>query len=189
VQYEVEINGRTRHVSVTRTGDGFDVVVDGRTFPVDAARLDGQTLSVLVGTASTASAPVAASGTSRAGDAIGSRRSFEVTVAPDVSGGFAVGVGTNRIAAALNGRRRWGRRGEEAHAGVGPQRIVAPMPGKIVRVLVKTGESVRARQAVVVVEAMKMENELRATGDGTVAAIHAQEGASVEAGALLVVIQ
>ena len=67
-------------------------------------------------------------------------------------------------------------------------RIVAPMPGKVVRVLVKAGDTVRARQPVVVVEAMKMENELRADREGTVAEIHAHEGASVEAGALLVVL-
>ncbi len=59
------------------------------------------------------------------------------------------------------------------------------MPGKVVRVLVKPGDAVRARQPVVVVEAMKMENELRAGRDGTVAEIHAREGTSVDAGALL----
>jgi len=63
------------------------------------------------------------------------------------------------------------------------------MPGKIIRVGVTSGEQVRARQTVVVIEAMKMENELKAGRDGTVGELHAQEGASVEAGALLVVIQ
>jgi biotin carboxyl carrier protein len=63
------------------------------------------------------------------------------------------------------------------------------MPGKVVRVLVKAGDAVRARQPVVVVEAMKMENELRADRDGTVTEIHAREGTSVDAGALLIVIQ
>ena len=63
------------------------------------------------------------------------------------------------------------------------------MPGKIVRVLVKTGDAVTARQPVVVVEAMKMENELRASRDGTVAEIQVSEGMSVDAGALLLVIQ
>jgi biotin carboxyl carrier protein len=62
------------------------------------------------------------------------------------------------------------------------------MPGKIVRVGVKTGDTVRARQTVVV-EAMKMENELKAGRDGVVSELRAVEGASVEAGALLVVIQ
>jgi biotin carboxyl carrier protein len=63
------------------------------------------------------------------------------------------------------------------------------MPGKVVRVLVKGGDPVAARQPVVVVEAMKMENELRASREGTVAEIHVREGMSVDAGALLVVIQ
>ena len=63
------------------------------------------------------------------------------------------------------------------------------MPGKIVRVLVQAGEPVRSRQPLVVVEAMKMENELRADRDGTITEIHAREGQSVDAGALLVVIQ
>ena len=62
------------------------------------------------------------------------------------------------------------------------------MPGKIVRVLARAGEAVRAREGLVVVEAMKMENELRADRDGTVAEVHAREGQLVEAGALLVVI-
>ena len=55
--------------------------------------------------------------------------------------------------------------------------------------LVKPGEPVRARQPLVVVEAMKMENEIRAAGDGTVARIHVEEGASVDAGAPLIVIE
>jgi biotin carboxyl carrier protein len=65
---------------------------------------------------------------------------------------------------------------------------VAPMPGKIVRVLVEPGDRVRARQALVVIEAMKMENELRAARDGTVAEVQAREEMSVDAGTLLVVI-
>ena len=78
---------------------------------------------------------------------------------------------------------------DAGHAGAGPQRIVAPMPGKIVRVGVRAGEAVRARQTLVVIEAMKMENELKAGRDGIVGELHAREGASVDAGALLVVIQ
>ena len=62
------------------------------------------------------------------------------------------------------------------------------MPGKIVRVLVRTGEAVQARQPLIVIEAMKMENELRADGIGTVAEILVKEGQSVEAGALLAVV-
>jgi biotin carboxyl carrier protein len=62
------------------------------------------------------------------------------------------------------------------------------MPGKIVRVLVRAGEAVRARQPLVVVEAMKMENELRAVRDGIVADVPVAAGQSVDAGTLLAVI-
>ena len=68
----------------------------------------------------------------------------------------------------------------------GPAPIVAPMPGLIVRVNVKIGDRVEAGQGVVVMEAMKMENELRATAAGTVKSVEVAAGAAVEKGALLV---
>ena len=117
--------------------------------------------------------------------------SHEVVVAPEATSSTSsqsmVHVGVTPIVVNLNGRRR-GRGTERPGAGSGPQRIVAPMAGKIVRVPVAAGDRVRAGQGLVVVEAMKMENELRAVRDGTVADIHAREGMSVDAGALLVVI-
>jgi biotin carboxyl carrier protein len=63
------------------------------------------------------------------------------------------------------------------------------MPGKIVKVLVKPGDSVDARQGLVIVEAMKMENELRSQKAGTVSEVRVKEGASVEAGTILVVVE
>jgi biotin carboxyl carrier protein len=62
------------------------------------------------------------------------------------------------------------------------------MPGKVVRVLVKQGEQVQEGQGLVVVEAMKMENELKSPKVGVVAELHAQEGQAVEAGAKLAVV-
>jgi biotin carboxyl carrier protein len=59
------------------------------------------------------------------------------------------------------------------------------MPGKIVRILVAAGQPVKQRQPLIVVEAMKMENELRAGADGIVTELHIQEGQSVDAGTLL----
>ena len=78
-----------------------------------------------------------------------------------------------------------------AHEGEtsGVHQILAPMPGRIVRVLVAPGDEVAARQGLVVVEAMKMENELRAPRAARVREVHASEGASVEAGRLLVVLE
>jgi biotin carboxyl carrier protein len=78
--------------------------------------------------------------------------------------------------------------GPAAHTA-GPQRIMAPMPGKVVRVLVKPGDDVKARQGLVVVEAMKMENELRAARDGRVRDVTVAEGQSVDAGAVLLVVE
>ena len=63
---------------------------------------------------------------------------------------------------------------------------MAPMPGRVVRVLVKPGDTVAARQGLVVVEAMKMENELRSPRAGRVKEVAVAEGESVEAGRLLV---
>ena len=177
MQYEVEIGGRRRQVVVTPTGGTFAVALDGQTRRVDAARIDAQTLSLLVDTVSPAYATVTSAG-------------YEVSVVPDpAASGLAVHVGGVPVGVALNGRRQWARTDEGRASGSGPQRLKAPMPGKVIRVLVQVGESVGPRQPVVVVEAMKMENELRASREGTVAEIHAREGMSVDAGALLIVIQ
>ena len=169
MRYEIDIGGRVREVVVNRIGGGeLAVSVDQRTWKVDAKRIDAFTLSLIV-------------------DRMCSQ---EVTLVPDAAtGGLAVHVGPTPVVVTVNGRRRWGRKDEIGGGGTGPRRVTATMPGKIVRVLVHAGDPVRARQPLVVVEAMKMENEVRAGRDGTVAEIHVQEGASVEAGALLVVIQ
>jgi len=166
--YELEVGGRTRQVTVRRTGDHFAVTVDGRTWQVDAARIDARTLSLLV-------------------DNVW-RKGYDVIAIPDpATTQLTLYVGTTPVTVARNGRRRGSPK--SGPSSIGPQRVLAPMPGKVVRVLVKTGDAVHARQSLVVVEAMKMENELKAGRDGIIADIHAREGASVDAGALLVIIQ
>jgi biotin carboxyl carrier protein len=170
MRYEIEVGGRTRQVAVARVGDGLSVTVEGRTWQVDAARIDPHALSLILDN--------------------GSRKNYEVAITSDpATSQLIVRVGTTPIAVGMNGSRRWARKDEGSGSAAGPLRLVAPMPGKVVRVLVAAGQSIRARQPLVVVEAMKMENELRAGRDGTVVDIHVREGASVDAGALLVVIQ
>ena len=170
MHYEMDVGGRVKQVTIGRSGDGFAVTVDERPYHVDAARIDAHTLSLVVDTVS--------------------RQSYEVIVAPDpLTGQLTVIVAGVPVTVGLNSRRRWGRKEGVGASGSGPQRLAASMPGKIVRILVKTGDAVCARQPLVVVEAMKMENEMRAGRDGTVAEVHAREGYSVEAGALLLVIQ
>jgi len=178
VHYELEVGGRMRRIALTRTGGDFAVEidgVDGRARQVQATRIDAQRWSLIVSVPGKNDTP--------------QRVSYDVTIVSDSSGALTVHVGSTPVSVAVNGRRRWGRKEDGSGAGTGPQRLAAPMPGKVVRVLVATGEAVRARQPLVVVEAMKMENELRAGRDGTVTEIHAREGVSVDAGALLIVIQ
>jgi len=74
-------------------------------------------------------------------------------------------------------------------ATAGPAPLVAPMPGLIVRVAAKPGDEVRAGQGLVVMEAMKMENELRAVAGGRVKTVLAQPGMVVEKGALLIELE
>jgi pyruvate carboxylase subunit B len=74
-------------------------------------------------------------------------------------------------------------------AAAGPSPLVAPMPGLVVRVQVAVGDQVAPGQGLVVMEAMKMENELRASSAGTVRAVHATPGAAVDKGAVLVELE
>jgi biotin carboxyl carrier protein len=83
---------------------------------------------------------------------------------------------------------RRGRRAATASDGAG-QRLIAPMPGKVVAVLAAVGQPVEAGAGLVVLEAMKMENEFKATSGGVVAEVHVAPGQAVNAGDLLVVVR
>jgi biotin carboxyl carrier protein len=186
VRYEIETEGRTRQLTVRRVGGAFAIELDGRVRLVDAVSVNGQSWSLIVG-------PVAASEDSPWTPAGGERppvpggSSYEVTLTAGPEGRLSALVGSTPVSVGVNGRRDRTVTGAQGGNGPNsPQRITAPMPGKIVRILVAAGEVVHARQPLIVVEAMKMENELRAAHDGTVARVHVAEGASVDAGALLI---
>ncbi|MGE0393129.1 MAG: biotin/lipoyl-containing protein [Vicinamibacterales bacterium] len=177
--YDVEINGRNRRVEVTRHAQAFEVSVDGRRQAATVAQVNG-TWSLIL---SDVPAPGASGHVTQ--------RSYEVAISEAVGGGLTVQVDGRTVQATVSGAQgSWARRGGEGGAaGKGPQKITAPMPGKIVKVLVKAGDAVAARQGVVVVEAMKMENELKVARAGTVKEVKAVEGASVEAGSVLVIVE
>jgi biotin carboxyl carrier protein len=168
VRLELEVGGRLRTVSIETRGAQLAITLDGRPVDVDVARLGLGRYSLRVP---------------------GTGRQHDVTVpaaGPDGQIDVVIGGATVPVT-----RRTGHARSRQVAAGAasdGPQRLLAPMPGKVVRVLVKPGDAVGARQGVVVVEAMKMENELRATRSGVVREVLVLEGASVEAGAPLVVI-
>jgi biotin carboxyl carrier protein len=173
MKLQFDIGDRERTVEVQRLDRGHRVLVDGREHLVDAVRVQANTWSLIVRDPATQSV-----------------RSVEaVVVAQNGNGRVDVFIEGHQIAVGQRtglGRRSRGVAG--AH-GAGPQRLTAPMPGKVVRVLVRPGDDVQPRQGLVVVEAMKMENELRAARAGRVKEIFVTEGQSVEAGTALVVVE
>jgi biotin carboxyl carrier protein len=192
---EIELDGERRQVALRREGDQWIAEIDGRTVEVSVVEAEGR-WSMLVGPSlppeggSHERSAIVASGFSR--------KSYEVAFEPTAAGelvvhvnGVAVPVTITRAPGSPKPSAKAARspRAGDRGAGSGRQTIVAPMPGRIVKVLVKPNESVSARQPLVVVEAMKMENELRAPRGGTIAEVRVSEGASVEANAVLVVLE
>lgn len=169
---DINVGGTVHQVTVERdpsSADRFRVSWGKVVRRVDARRLDPHTLSLVGIGEDVTSLEV------RVVDAE-TRGTLDVTI-----DGVLVRVSVD------DGRSVPG--GDSGGAPQGPHDVLAPMPGKVVRVLVQEGDDVEAKQGVVVVEAMKMENELTTSCAGTVKHIAVTEGASVSAGAVLVVIE
>ncbi len=101
--------------------------------------------------------------------------------------GLVVTIGGFRFDVAVRDPRRLSRR-KGAAGREGAQTLVAPMPGKVVRLLVSQGDAVEAGQTILVVEAMKMQNELKTGQAGNVLSLPVKEGATVAAGEALAII-
>lgn len=111
-------------------------------------------------------------------------RSFEVSLASNTE---IIVNGKTFDVEIFDPREMRGRRG--AGAGEGRQNIKAMMPGKVVRILVNAGDAVEAGQGVIVVEAMKMQNEMKSPKAGRVVEIKAKTDSNVAAGEVLMVIE
>ena len=170
---DVQVGATSFRIDVRRDGHDWVVSLDGRTCRVDARRVaDGW--SLLIGPDNDAS--------TRA------RRSYDVAFDSGIDG-LRVHVDGVAVPVSLaDDRRRARRQAGSAAAGTGRQNVVAPMPGRVVKVLVAPGDVVADRQPVAVLEAMKMQNDVRAARAGRVVEIRAVEGALVEAGTVLLVI-
>jgi pyruvate carboxylase subunit B len=165
MRYFVTIAGREVEVDLT----GATPVVDGT--PVEAQ------LSTLPGT--------------RTRHLLAGGRSYPFAVqAGDRKGRWILATGAERFTAdAVDERTRAIREMTGTADDVADKTIVAPMPGLVLKIEVAVGDAVRAGQGVVVVEAMKMENELKAPADGVVASIAVQPGQTVDKGATLIVLE
>ncbi len=166
MKYIVEVAGR--RVTVEVRGDS--VTVDGR--EIDARLMDVPGTPVRLVT-------------------IGAEMHRVLARRLEGRGNYQLGVdGFKYTVEALDERSRAIRDLTAASAAAsGPAPLVAPMPGLIVRVNVQPGDAVQAGQGLVVMEAMKMENELRAPSAGTVKSVLAQPGAAVDKGAVLVELE
>jgi len=114
-------------------------------------------------------------------------RSYEVRVA-EIEGGLQARVNGYDYFVEVRDQRDAPPK-SRASGGEGRQKVMAPMPGKVIRVLVKQGDAVEAGQGLVVVEAMKMQNEMRSPKAGRVAQLAAKPGGAVAAGEVLAVIE
>jgi biotin carboxyl carrier protein len=181
-----------RTVDVSPNGDRFRVSLDGRQHEVDVKVINGVWSMLLGSVGGPAEAgPYDQSNVGQSNVGAGfSRptRSYEVAFSQSAEGALTVHVDGVPVEVSINRMLRTGATDVSHPADDGPQRVTAPMPGKIVKLLVKPGDKVQPRQGLVVVEAMKMENELRARAAGTVSEVRVREGASVEAGAILVIL-
>ena len=165
MRYFVTIAGREVEVDLS----GHQPVVDGT--PVEAH------LSVLPGTDTR--------------HLLVDGRSYALAATADERRGrWHISVGAERFTAdAVDERTRAIREMTGGADDAADKTILAPMPGLVLKVEVEVGQAVRAGQGVVVVEAMKMENELKAPADGVVASIFVQPGQTVDKGAVLIVLE
>ena len=162
--YDVTIDGKSYRLDLIRADARWSCRLDGRTLEVDAVLARPDVLSLRIGSLA-----------------------YEVK-SERVANDLHLWVGSTRFAVevrdprSLRGRTRAGD-------NQGPRKVVAPMPGKVVRLLVSEGDEVESGRGVAVVEAMKMQNEIKSPKRGTVQKIVVSEGAAVNAGDVLAIVE
>src|ERR1700739_1234314 len=162
--YDVDIDGKNYRLELSHVDGRWECRLDGKAIDVDAVLARRDVLSVIIG-----------------GKAYEIKRERTAV-------GLHLWVGSVRYAAQLRDPRSLRSRGS-ADDGHGPRKLVAPMPGKVVRVLVPEGAEVEAGQGIVVVEAMKMQNEIKSPKKGIVRKLIANENSRVNAGDVLAVVE
>lgn len=162
MRYSVSVNGKPFDVEIGATAHGWECRLNGREVPVDFVALSNGSISLLI-----------------------KGKSFDVRRAGDGN----MFVGARRYEVIVEDPRSWqGRKRLEA-SQTGPQRLTASMPGKIVRLLAREGDEIQAGQGIVVVEAMKMQNEIKSPRQGRVQKIMVREGANVNPGEVLAIVE
>ncbi len=170
--YDVVVDGQLYRLELTQGGEltpgerVWHCKVDGQEIVVDAALTTRDVLSVLL-----------------------DDKAYEIKRERSLQGEIHMILGSARYATEVRDPRSLQTRRAAGGAEAGPQKLTAPMPGKIVRILVKPGDEVTAGQPLIVMEAMKMQNEMKSPKAGTVLKILASEGSIANAGDTLAIIQ
>jgi biotin carboxyl carrier protein len=162
MKFEVTVNNTRRIVELDGAANAWRISLDGKPVEADAVEIAPNIFSVLF-----------------------NGKSYEIRVTPSPTGALTLQTGRNEFTAEVTDPRAWRGRRHGALEAEGRQQILAPMPGKIIRVLVQAGEKVQAGQGLLVVEAMKMQNEIRSPKSGTVERLLVKEGQPVNAGEVL----
>jgi biotin carboxyl carrier protein len=167
MKYDIQIEGSKRTVEVEQNGNSsFHAQLDGQAAGVDAIETAADTYSILL-----------------------DGQAFEARVSDDGSDdGLLVRCAGADFRVQVRDPRSWRGRSHSTLEAAGPQRVLAPMPGKVVRVLVAAGDEVEAGRGLVVVEAMKMQNEIRAPKSGRIERVLVAEGQAVRTQEALVII-
>ncbi|MGA2415827.1 MAG: biotin/lipoyl-containing protein [Candidatus Sulfotelmatobacter sp.] len=162
--YDVSIDGKNHRLELNRAHGDWSCRLDGRELEVDAVLARPDVLSLRIG-----------------------NQAYEVK-SERVGEDLHLWVGSTRFAAEIRDPRSLRNRSRSGDDH-GPKKITAPMPGKVVRVLVREGDEVKLGAGVAVVEAMKMQNEIKSPKKGRVQKIIASEGATVNAGDVLAIVE
>jgi len=163
--YEVTVEGRKYTVELARTDGQWTCKLDGRAVPLDAVLARRDVVSMIID-----------------GAAYEVKREQSAT-------DLHIWVKSVRYQTEVRDPRSLRSRRAAAAGADGPQRLVAPMPGKVVRILARESDEIEAGKGVIIVEAMKMQNEVKAGRKGTVQKIFVTEGASVNAGDVLAIVE
>jgi biotin carboxyl carrier protein len=163
--YDIIIDGKSHRLALNQAGGGWHCRLDGEEVPVDAILARPNVISLII-------------------DGVAYEVKRELTPTDT-----HIWVKSARFAAEVRDPRSLRSRRGKGAGTEGPQKLVAPMPGKIVRVLANPGDAVEAAQGLIVIEAMKMQNELKSPKKGTVSQILVKEGSTVTAGEVLAIVE
>jgi biotin carboxyl carrier protein len=169
LKYQVQISGKLRAVEIqSRENDSVNLRIDDRPLIADVAEINASTYSIVIG-----------------------GRSFEARVSREAenSDGLLVRCAGRDYRVGIADPRAWRAGRSAALEAAGGQRVLAPMPGRVVRLLVSVGESVEAGAGLLVVEAMKMQNEIRAPKSGKIERVLVTDGQAVRSQEALIIIE